>query len=221
MKKIRQKLKVLVVDDHPIIHEGLEQMLNREEDMEVCGNAQSVNQGIAQVEKLKPDFIIAYVTLKGGVSGLELVKAVKTRYPNIKILVLSMHDENLYAERAVKAGANGYLMKEELRNTIVDAIRQIMGGKLYLSERIVSKFLDNFLFETTKDSEVNIDKLSDREFEIFQLISKGYKTGEISKMLNVSTKTIGTHKFRIQEKLNLKNSGELTKLAIEWSQQNK
>lgn len=210
----------MVVDDHPIIHEGLEQLLNREEDMEVCCFSQSVNDAVKQIEKEKPDFIIVDISLKGSVSGLELIRAVKERYPKIKTLVLSMHDENLYAERAVKAGANGYLMKEELRGTIVKAIRHILGGKIYLSENLVSRFLDNYLFESADAGGVNIERLSDRELEVFRLTGQGYRTGEIARMLNVSDKTIGTHKFRIQEKLNLKDSAELIRTAIEWAREN-
>ncbi len=221
MKNENAKIRVMVVDDHPIVHEGLEQLLNREDDMEVCGFARSVNEAAVLIKKLMPDFIIVDIGLKGGVSGLELVKTIKSRHPQIRTLVLSMHDENLYAERAVRAGAGGYLMKEELRGTIVNAIRQILSGKIFLSEKIVSKFVDNYLFKKSGDSAVNISKLSNRELEIFQLIGKGNKTGEIARMLNVSEKTVGTHKFRIQEKLNIKDSAELVKLAIEWAQQNK
>lgn len=221
MGNLGKKISVLVVDDHPIVHEGLEHLLNREDDIEVCGYSETVNGAIENIEKLKPDFAIVDLSLKGGVSGLELVKAIRDRYPDIKTLVLSMHDENLYAERSIRAGANGYLMKEELRGTIVKAIRHIMKGKLFLSEKIVTKFLDDLMFDQQETEERDIDKLSNRELEVFRLIGRGYKTNEIAKMLNVSAKTINTHRYRLQEKLNLRDSASLVKYAIEFSYHNK
>ena len=204
------------MDDHPIVHEGLEHILKRETDMTVCGFAENASGAIAGIEKHNPDLVIIDVTLKGSVSGIDLTKKIREQYPNIKMLVLSMFDEELYAERAIRAGANGYLMKEELRGIIVNAIRQIMSGKLFLSEKMTSKFLNDLLFDQSEKVGNSIEKLTNRELEVFQLIGQGYKSLEIAQKLNVSVKTIGTHRFRIQNKLNLKNSAQLVKYSVEW-----
>ncbi len=215
--KGNKRMKIMVVDDHPIIHEGLEHLLSQEEDMVVCGYAESAKDAITEIDRLNPDLVLVDIILKGSVGGIDLVKEIRSRYPDLKTLVLSMHDENLYAERAIRAGAMGYLMKEELRGTIVKAIRQIMDGKIYLSENMISKFLDDFMFDQQEKIGPNIDKLSDRELEVFQLIGQGYKTNEIAKKLDVSVKTIGTYRMRMQEKLNLESSASLIKYAVEWA----
>ncbi len=209
-------VQVMVVDDHPVIHEGLENILNRETDMAVCATAENVNDALTCIEKYKPDIVLIDITLKGSASGIDLIEQIKSYHRGIKTLVLSMFDEELYAERVIRAGANGYLMKEELRGTIVKAIRTIINGGLFLSDNMTSRFLNNLLLNQSEQIGNSIEKLSNRELEVFQLIGQGYKTIEIADMLNVSAKTIGTHRFRMQEKLNIKNSAQLVKYAIEW-----
>ncbi len=212
----KQPIRVFVVDDHPIVREGLEYLLNREEGIVVCGSAESANEAMATINDANPDLAVVDIGLKEGVSGLELVKRIHDEYPLIKTFVLSMLDENIYAERAIRAGARGYLMKEEVKGKIVTAIRQIMSGKIYLSDNMVSKVLDNLLYDQSKTIKTGIEKLTNRELEVLQLIGEGYKTHEIAEKLNVSVKTVGTHRFRVQNKLNLKNSTYLVKYAIEY-----
>jgi len=159
--------------------------------------------------------MIVDISLKGSTNGIDLIKSLKKRYPKIKSLVLSMHEENLYAERAIKAGAKGYIMKNDLTDNIVKAIRIILSGNLYLSDSITSKLINNIVNED-KNDELEIKKLSDRELEVFQLVSKGIKTSDIAKEMNISVKTVEAHKLSIKTKLNLKNSNELNKYAIEW-----
>ena len=209
-------VQVMVVDDHPVIHEGLEYILNREDDIAVCATAENVNDALAGIEKHQPDIVLIDITLKGSASGIDLIEQIRTYHRGIKTLVLSMFDEELYAERVIRAGANGYLMKEELRGTIVSAIRTILAGQLFLSDKMTARFLNDLLFDQSNQIGNSIEKLSNREFEVFQLIGQGYKTIEIAEKLNVSAKTIGTHRFRMQEKLNIKNSAQLVKYAIEW-----
>jgi DNA-binding NarL/FixJ family response regulator len=209
-------MRIFVVDDHPIVYQGLEQLLDCEEDLAICGYAVEANSAIKDIEKLKPDIVIVDISLKGSISGIELIKAVKKRFPNVVILVLSMHDESLYAERAIRAGARGYVKKEELTGTIVDAIREVMDGGLYLSESMTSRLLNSLYYEQPERVTASTEKLTDRELEVLRLIGMGYTTIEIAKELNVSGKTISTHRLRIRHKLNLKSNSELIRYAVQW-----
>jgi len=209
-------MRIFVVDDHPIVYQGLEQLLDCEEDLAICGYAVEANSAIKDIDKLKPDIIIVDISLKGSISGIELIKAVKKRFPNIVILVLSMHDESLYAERAIRAGARGYVKKEELTGTIVGAIREVMDGGLYLSESMTSRLLNSLYYEQPERVTAATEKLTDRELEVLRLIGMGYTTIEIAKELNVSGKTISTHRLRIRHKLNLKSNSELIRYAVQW-----
>lgn len=213
-------IKIIIVDDHPIVSDGIRQLIEREEDMKVCLAVQDAESALKGIEKYSPDLIIVDISLKGAANGIDLIKGVKKRYPRIISLVLSMHDENLYAERAIKAGAKGYIMKNDLTDNIIKAIRKIMEGNLYLSDNITSKLLKELVNDEKKEDNQDIKKLSDREFQIFQLIAKGYKTGDIGKEINISVKTVEAHKLRIRHKLDLKNSPELIKYAIEWKHRN-
>ncbi len=219
-KKGADLIKVLVVDDHPIVYEGLRYLINSEDDMKVCGFAESANSAIANINKTNPDLVIVDIGLKGGNNGIELVKNIRSHYPKIQTFVLSMYDETIYAERVIRVGARGYLMKEELRGAIIKAIRHVMSGKIYLSENMVSRFFDNLLFDQSEKVGTTIEKLTNRELSVLQLIGKGCKTSEIAQKLNVSVKTIGTHRFRIQNKLNIKGNARLVKYAIEWAHTN-
>jgi DNA-binding NarL/FixJ family response regulator len=213
---MNKEVKVFVVDDHPIVRDGLQLLLNREDDLEVCGLAENANQAIRDIEKIKPDLVVVDISLKGGVSGIELTKGIKKRYPNLPVLVLSMHDEAIYAERAIRAGARGYIMKQEMTGAIVTAIRRIMAGKIFLSEKMTSRLLDELMFNQNTRIETPIESLTNRELEVFHLIGEGNRTRDIAKKLNLSVKTIDTYRLRIKTKLNVKNSTELVKLAIEW-----
>lgn len=219
--KLSQTASIMIVDDHPIVANGIQQLIDREPDMKVIQSVQDAESTIKFIDKTQPDLLIVDISLKGSTNGIDLIKGLKKRYPKIKTLVLSMHEENLYAERAIKAGAKGYIMKNDLTDNIVKAIRSILEGNLYLSDAITSKLLNSMVNEEEeKDDDTDIKKLSDREFEVFQLISQGIKTSDIAKEINISVKTVEAHKLRIKNKLNLKNSSELNKYAIEWRHKN-
>jgi len=220
-QQLNQTANIMIVDDHPIVANGIQQLIDREPDMKVIQSVQDAESAIKFIEKVTPDLLIVDISLKGSTNGIDLIKSLKKRYPKIKSLVLSMHEENLYAERAIKAGAKGYIMKNDLTDNIVKAIRSILRGNLYLSDTITSKLLNHMVNEEEeKDDEMEIKKLSDRELEVFQFISRGIKTSDIAKEINISVKTVEAHKLRIKNKLNLKSSNELNKYAIEWNHKN-
>jgi DNA-binding NarL/FixJ family response regulator len=221
-QELSQTVNIMIVDDHPIVANGIQQLINREPDLKVCQSVHDAETAIRMIDKENPDIIIVDISLKGSTNGIDLIKSLKKRYPKIKSLVLSMHDENLYAERAIKAGAKGYIMKNDLTDNIVKAIRNILNGNLYLSDTITSKLLNNIVNKEEKkeEEEEEIKKLSDREFEVFQYISKGTKSITIAKEMNISIKTVEAHKLRIRTKLNLKSSNELNRYALEWKQRN-
>ncbi len=221
-QQLNQRASIVIVDDHPIVANGIQQLIDREPDMKVIQSVQDAESAIKCIEKNTPDLMIVDISLKGATNGIDLIKSLKKRYPKIKSLVLSMHEENLYAERAIKAGAKGYIMKNDLTDNIVKAIRSILNGNLYLSELITSKLLNQMVNEEEKSSydDTEMEKLSDRELEIFQFIARGIKTGDIAKEINISVKTVEAHKLRIKNKLNLKSSSELNKYAIEWKHKN-
>ena len=220
-QQLNETASIMIVDDHPIVANGIQQLIDREPDMKVVQSVQDAESAIRYIEKNNPDLLIVDISLKGTTNGIDLIKSLKKRYPKIKSLVLSMHEENLYAERAIKAGAKGYIMKNDLTDNIVKAIRSILRGNLYLSDIITSKLLNHMVNEEKeKDDEMEIKKLSDRELEVFQFISRGIKTSDIAKEINISVKTVEAHKLRIKNKLNLNNSNELNKYAIEWKHRN-
>lgn len=219
MTGLKQKTKVYVIDDHRIVLDGLETLLNREEDMCVCGVSEDASEAITNFEKLEPDVAVIDIGLRKSINGIELTRAIHTRYPNIKCLVLSQSDEEIYSERAIRAGAMGYVMKSEATKTLVCAIRQIMKGGIYLSENMKSKILMDVLHNRPGKSSP-LDMLSDRELEIFMLMGEGYKASDIAKKLQVSVKTIDTHRFHIKEKFNLRSVSDVMKYAIEWSKSN-
>jgi DNA-binding NarL/FixJ family response regulator len=209
-------VRVLVVDDHPIVREGLIETIKREADMEVCGEAESVNEGMAMVQKTNPDFVILDISLKGGVSGIELVKHLRNQNSKIPILVLSMHDELLYAERAIRAGAMGYITKQDGIKNLVEAMRKILNGEIYISSKMSTSILSKYFQGASDTIGISVDILSDREFEVFQLLGHGFSTSEISKKLNLTVSTIETYRAHIKDKFNLRNASELVKLAVQW-----
>jgi DNA-binding NarL/FixJ family response regulator len=215
-----KKSRILIVDDHPIFRKGLGQLINEEPDMEVCGEAEDFFSAIQKIRNLKPDLAIVDITLRD-TSGLELIKYITDNEINIPALVLSMHDEKIFAERALKSGAKGYIMKQEMSDNVTVAIRQLIAGKIYISEAMNERMLNNFLGrggdQGTKNSVSDPAKiLTGRELEIFRLMGRGYKRNEIGKALNLNVNTIGTYRERIKEKLDLNSSVDLLAQAIMW-----
>jgi DNA-binding NarL/FixJ family response regulator len=210
-----KKIKILIVDDHPIVRQGLKLLLEQEAGMQVCGEAEDGEKAMAAIEENKPDFLILDVSLKG-TDGIELSKNIRSLYPELPILVLSMHDESLLAERALRAGANGYLMKQEGTDKVIDAVHKIMGGKLYLSENMIETLLQKFIHGNASPENEPLQQLSDRELSVFELVGQGIGTKQIAEKLNLSSKTIETYRENIKKKLNLKNYIELIKHAAQW-----
>jgi DNA-binding NarL/FixJ family response regulator len=208
--------RVLLVDDHPIVCEGLAQKINGESDLMVCGQARDVHAALDAIEKLKPDIAVVDIALGSG-SGVELVKDMKVRYPKLPALMLSMHDEALYAERSLHAGAKGYVMKQEDPEVLLRAIRQVLRGQVYLSDKVKDGIV-NRLGGAVPEGEIKtlIERLSDRELQVFQLIGDGYATHEIAERLHLSMKTVASHREHIKQKLNLKKGEELVRFAIHW-----
>ncbi len=209
------KNKVLIVDDHPVVRQGLAAFINGEEDFIVCGDAEDADAAIRAINDLRPDIIIADLSLKG-TGGIELTSAIKSRF-NIPVLILSMHDENFYAERAIRAGARGYVMKKESMEVVIRALRDILAGRIYVSEELKERLLGRLL--TTPDVRQSpLESLTNREMDVFQLIGRGLSNRHIAQELSLSVKTIETYRSRIIEKLKLKDSGELVQFAIQWNQ---
>jgi DNA-binding NarL/FixJ family response regulator len=210
------KQRVLLVDDHPLVCEGLAQRINGEPDLEVCGQARDAHAALEAIEKLRPHIAVVDLALGEG-SGIELIKDVKLRYPQLPTIVLSMHDETLYAERSLHAGAKGYVMKQEETDVLLLAIRQVLRGQVYLSGKVTNVIVNRLGGNVSQDKITSLaQRLSNRELEIFQLIGDGYATQEIARRLHLSSKTVASHREHIKEKLNLKTSEELARFAIHW-----
>lgn len=213
------KIRVLIVDDHPIVRQGIAQLINQESDLTTCCEAGNAQEALDLVASAAPDILLVDISLDG-VSGIELVKVLKSRHPKTPALVISMHDETLYAERALRAGARGYIMKQEATEKVLTAIRQVIRGDIYLSERMQAKILQRVL-GGDESGLSPIDLLSDRELEVFRLIGHGFATGDIAHELNRSVKTVETHRAHLKDKLGLKNAAELTRYAVQWIDQEK
>jgi DNA-binding NarL/FixJ family response regulator len=209
------KFRILLVDDHPIVRQGLAEMIDQERDLQVCGTAEDVHKALELLEKMRPDLVIADISLKGS-NGIELLKNIKVRFPRTLVLVLSMHDESLYAVRALRAGAAGYIMKQEATEKVLTAIRQVLSGEIYLSERMEKKMMHQLVGGRIARTGSPIEDLSDRELEVFGLIGQGHGTRQIAEELHLSIKTIESHRAHIKEKLNLRNATELVQHAIQW-----
>jgi DNA-binding NarL/FixJ family response regulator len=210
-----KKATIIIVDDHPIVRQGLADLINQEPDLAVVGQAEDAPEAMQTIRKIKPDIVIIDVSLKE-TSGIELIKDVKALDPNIPVLILSMHDESLYAERALRAGAKGYIMKQEATEKIVNAIRAVLKGQLYLSDKMSSRILRKIVGGGVEVESSPIDRLSDRELEVFTLLGQGHGTRQISEQLHLSIKTIETYRSHIKEKLGLADSTELLQHAIQW-----
>ena len=213
------KQRVLLVDDHPILCEGLAQKLNGEPDLMVCGQAHDAHTALEAIEKLRPDIVVVDIAL-GDTNGIELIKDIKVRFPKLPALVLSMHDEALYAERSLHAGAKGYVMKQEESEVLLRAIRQVLRRQIYLSDKVKDAIV-NRLGGNLPEGEIPTiaQQLSDRELQLFQMIGDGYATHEIADRLHLSPKTVASHRENIKRKLNLKTIEELSRFAIHWQRQ--
>ncbi|HEV7924703.1 MAG TPA: response regulator transcription factor [Verrucomicrobiae bacterium] len=213
----RDATRVLIVDDHPLLRKGVGQLIDQEKDLLVVGEAEDAHQAITAVENTKPDVALVDITL-GGTSGIELLKNIKARFPKLKMLVLSMHDESVYAHRALRAGASGYIMKQEGPEKVLIALRKVLRGEVYLSEHLGNRMLHTLVNGHAPLPSSPVEELSDRELEVFSLIGQGHGTRPIAEKLHLSIKTIESHRAHIKEKLNLQNATELVHHAIQWVQ---
>lgn len=209
------KTKILVVDDHPIVRRGLMELINHEKDLFVCGQAEDAHQAMKGIRTLTPDMVIVDITLKEK-NGMELIKDIKVQYPDLPVLALSMHDESLYAERALRAGAKGYIMKQEGTEKLITAIHKVLSGQVFINDKIAAKIVHKLVGSGPEVSVSSTDRLSDRELEVFLLIGRGFGTRQISEQLHLSIKTIETYRSHIKEKLNLSDSTEMLRYAIQW-----
>jgi DNA-binding NarL/FixJ family response regulator len=210
------KSTVFIVDDHPIVRQGLALLINREPDLAVCGDAEEANSALRLIETMNPDLVVVDISLTGP-DGLDLLKSIRTSNANLPVLMLSMLDELLYAERALRAGANGYIMKQEATEKVLIAIRRILAGEIYVSERVANKVLHRFVGHAPVADRSPIADLTDRELEVFRLIGEGHGTRQIAGHLHISVKTVESYQAHIKEKLSLKNSRELVQRAIQWT----
>src|SRR5215212_7984116 len=208
------KKKIFIVDDHPMMRDGLAQMIANEPDLSLCGEAENASEALEKIEKLRPDLALVDITLRSG-SGLELIKDLQTRLPTVAVLVISMHDESLYAERVLRAGGRGYIMKQEGGKKLMEAIRQVLNGQTYISPKISAKIVDAFTGRRSESSSA-VEALTDREFEVFQLIGGGLSTKEIADKLHVSPKTVEVHRVNMKQKLNVATAPELIRFAVRW-----
>ncbi len=210
--------RIVIVEDHPMFREQLAHLITREKDMVVCGEADNVCDGLALIQQLRPQLAIVDITLNGA-SGLELLKDLRAQRIELPALVLSMHDESLYAERALRAGAKGYITKHEASAKVMIAIRQVLAGEIYLEPRFMSRIVNKMVGANGNVAAQSIDRLSDRELEVFELIGRGQTTSQIGAQLRVSLTTIDTYRARIKEKLDLENAALLQTEAARWVQQ--
>ncbi len=210
------KQKIFLADDHPITRQGIAVLINREPDLEVCGEAASAALALDLIQKLKPNLAIIDISLKTS-SGLELIKNLKALQPQLSILVMSMHDETLYAERALRAGAMGYVMKQDASEKVLSAVRTVLKGDFFISDKIKTRMLQQTVGHRRPDVTASpVETLSDREMEVFQLIGNGYSTREIATQLNLSVKTIDSYREHLKLKLHLGSGADLVRYAIQW-----
>ncbi len=213
--------RVLLVDDHPIIRQGLEGLVNDAPDMEVCGEADSPDAGLDAVRRLKPDIIVSDLSYDG-LSGIGFIKDLKAQFPKIPVLVLSVHDEMFYASRVLRAGAVGYIMKQEISDRVIDAIRRVLDGQICVSPNVCTQLVKTSMTGPDDDDPNQYDKVetfSDRELEVFELLGHGLTTQQIAKRLHLSVKTVDSHRSKIKSKLDLESSTQLVQFAIRWVEQ--
>lgn len=215
---LSEKSRLLIVDDHPLFREGLRQLIEREPDLLVCGEASGSAEALEMLPQLAPDLVLVDISL-GGTSGIDLIKAVKAKYEELPVLVISMHDESLYAERSLRAGAMGYVMKHEPGKTVKAAIRKVLSGEMYLSEKMSSAIITRFMRGPGDHPASPIEMLSDRELEVFRMLGQGKGTRIIARELDVTIATVNSFRNRIKEKLHLKTATEVMLHAIQWSRE--
>jgi len=207
--------RILVVDDHPMIRERLAEVIQREPDLKVCAEAEDRQRALELVEVSRPDLAIIDLTLKNS-HGQELIKDLRARHPDLPILVISMHDESLHAERVIRAGARGYITKQEATRKVLQAIRTVMSGNIYLSEKMSQRLAVLAANRPRAQSGLPVDQLTDSEMRVFELIGQGFGTRQIANKLGVHMRTVETYRARIKEKLNLRDAGELLRCALHW-----
>ena len=213
----QNKKRIFIVDDHPMMRQGLAQLIGAEPDLAVCGEAETAEVALDSSGALKPDLVLADISLPGK-NGLELIKDFQAMQPGLAVLVISMHDESLYAERVLRAGGRGYIMKQEGGKKLMQAIRQVLEGKIYVSEKMSADILEMFSGRRAGAKNSPVEKLTDREFEVFQFIAQGKGTRDIAEKLHLSVKTVEVHRANIKAKLKLQSASELIHYAVRWSE---
>lgn len=211
--------RILLVDDHPLVRERLAEIINRETDLAVCGEAEDRHQAIDAIKCDNPGLVIIDLTLKNS-DGLELIKDIHVRWPKLLTLVVSMHDESLYAERVIRAGARGYITKQEATRNILLAVRQVLEGSIYLNEKTATQIINHLTAPARARGATPAEVLADRELQVFELTGRGLNTRQIAERLHLGVKTIETYRARIRQKLNIKDPNELLPLAISWAHKN-
>jgi DNA-binding NarL/FixJ family response regulator len=209
-------IRVLIVDDHPLVRHGFRELMSGEPDIEVCGEAADATEALEQIEKTHPNVMVVDITLKGGMNGIELIKRIKVQHKHVQVLVSSMHDDAIYGERALRAGALGYINKEQNPENLIEAVRSVAAGKICVGPELTSRLLHRAVGGSDEVISSPVERLSDRELEVFERIGQGMTTREIAVQLELSMKTVETYREHIKEKLNLKNSAELSRHAVQW-----
>ncbi|HIG27330.1 MAG TPA: response regulator transcription factor [Verrucomicrobiales bacterium] len=213
--KIDERKKILTVDDHPIMRQGLIQLIENEPDLMICSEAQSAEEVVSKVIEFEPDLVLADITLPGR-NGIELIKDLQAMKPDLPVLVLSMHDESMYAERVLRAGGRGYIMKQEGGKKLIEAIRQVLDGQISVSKKMAAKILEIFSGSETKGVQSPVDRLTNREIEVFQFLGQGLSTRQIAQQLHLSVKTVEVHRAHIKEKLGIESAPKLMRYAVCW-----
>jgi DNA-binding NarL/FixJ family response regulator len=208
--------RIFLVDDHPLVRERLAEIINREEDLQVCGEAEDRHNALDRISRCTPELVVVDLTLKNS-DGLELIKDIRSRWPKMRVLVVSMHDESLYAERVIRAGASGYITKQEATRNILVALRHVLGGSVYLNEKIVTTILNRLTRRKSIPQTSPGELLTDRELQVLEMTGHGFSIRQISEHLHIGVKTVETYRTRIREKLELKQPADLLKLAISWA----
>jgi len=213
---VRTRIKIFLVDDHPMMREGLAQLIAQENDLAVCGEAEDAASALQQIIKLQPALALVDITLRSS-NGLDLIRDLRLHAPAVAILVISMHDESLYAERVLRAGGRGYIMKQEGGKKLMQAIRHVLNGGTYVSDKISARILDLFAGRSAEDGSP-VNRLTDREFQVFELIGAGLSTKEVAARLHVSAKTVEVHRVNIKQKLKIGTAPELIRFAVRWAE---
>ena len=218
-EEVARKSRVVVIEDHPVLCDGLRQLIDKQPDLACVGMADNTSDAKRLGEQSKPDLMVLDLRLKGG-DALDLIKTLRVEHPEIKVLVLSQYDELIFAERALRAGASGYIMKENITDEVLRAVRKVLTGELYFSDRVAAAVVQRTLREKPSASRVGVELLSDREMQVFQLLGASYSAREIAEQFHLSRKTIDTHCEKIKHKLSLHNAAELKQFARKWAAEN-